>query len=319
MHYKRLTREERYQIQALKRSGQGVRAVARTLSRSPSTISRELRRNNGRAGYWANFADESHRRRRRDVHPPRKISGRIEKTVRRRLFDLWSPEQISSTTGQVSTEAVYRYVYRSFSQGDPSLYLCLRRRHKRRWPRRVQRAMRQCGKRLSYPPFSKRPKIVDKRRRLGDWERDGLLGKRGGPLLLSYVDRVSRYLRLSKIPRLSAELAHQKTVELLVDLPVRTITNDNGPEFADYRKTEEALSVKIYFNDPYASWQRGTNENTNGLIRQYFPKGTDFSEVSEDEIKKVEAQINDRPRKCLGYKTPREVQAFKSQRVALRA
>ena len=156
--------------------------------------------------------------------------------------------------------------------------------------------------------MAERPKIVDERIRFGDFERDSVQGKFKGPVLLTIVDRLSRLTKIKKVRWINAEATHRATVELLRNLPINTITNDNGSEFADHQLTAKALGADIYFNDPYSSWQRGTNENTNGLIRQYYPKGTDFTKVSDLDVKHLEDLLNNRPRKTLGYKTPNEVQ-----------
>jgi IS30 family transposase len=163
--------------------------------------------------------------------------------------------------------------------------------------------MKRCGRRDSYPSIDLRPEIVEARDRLGDYERDTIVGSgmHKGPVLLAIVDRASRRVHIAKLPKVDANFAHQATVRLIKDSPVLTITNDNGPEFADYTRTASILNAPVYFNDPYASWQRGTNENTNGLIRQYFPRGTDFSNVTEEEIQQVEQKLNNRPRKIHGY------------------
>ena len=127
--------------------------------------------------------------------------------------------------------------------------------------------------------------------------------------MLTIVDRTTRLTKIGNVDKLNGLLTHKRTVALSKNMLVRTITNDNGPEFSLYGLTEKILKTKVYFNHPYSSWQRGTNENTNGLIRQYYPKGTDFARVSDEEIQKVEDLLNERPRKCLGYKSPNEVNA----------
>lgn len=315
MRYNRLTREERYQIQALIKSGLSIRKAAATLSRSPSTISREIHRNSSISSYRPLVAHKLAFDRRSTVHPPLRIRGKLERKVINLLRKNWSPEQISGRLRikekvGIASETIYSYVYRDFKEGG-SLFTHLRRGRKRRRTQAVGRAFKRCGKRLSYPPISTRPTIVEKRKRLGDYERDTVLGKFQGPVLLTIVDRSSRRTFIGKVDRIDAKLTHLKTVQLLRRNPAKTITNDNGPEFADYKVTSKKLKVPIFFNDPYSSWQRGTNENTNGLIRQFYPKGTDFTKVSDKDIKKVEQLLNQRPRKCLGFLTPQEVQRRK--------
>lgn len=308
--YRRLTLEDRYQIQTLNESKMSMREISRHLGRSPSTISRELRRNCTRKKYKAKSAANLTLKRREGIGPPLKISGSLEKTVIRLLCHQWSPEQIcgrlSKMNISISHEAIYQYVYKDFKRGgNLREHLRRRRRYRYTWSRiRNQKTQRE---RSPHKRMSERPRIVDERSRFGDFERDTMLGQRNGSVLLTIVDRKSKLVKIKKVEKVNAMLTHLATVELLSDHKVRTITNDNGPEFTDYHFTEEALNTDIYFNRPYSSYERGTNENTNGLIRQYFPKGTNFNRVSEYEIKSVENLLNNRPRKTLGYRTPFEV------------
>lgn len=323
MRYHRLTREERYQIAALVKSGLGSNAIARTLGRDKSTVSRELRRNSELSTYKPASAHIQAAARRRAIHPPAKVVGLAREKIINLLERQWSPEQISAWLRRrenvsVSAETIYKFIYCDFKTGG-KIYRNLRRRRKWRRSRKAGKGLKRCGRRLSYPPISTRPKVVDQRKRYGDFERDTVLGQARGPVLLCIVDRKSRYTRITKVQKIDARLTHQATVRLLGKQRAHTITNDNGPEFADYKLTAELLNARVFFNDPYSSWQRGTNENTNGLIRQYFPKGTDFTKVSDQEIQKVEDLLNNRPRKTLGYRTPSEVENRKKSGVALRA
>jgi transposase, IS30 family len=318
-HYRRLAREERYQIKALKDSGLSVRKMAKVLGRSASTVSRELRRNRSEK-YIPRWAHEMAQNRRAQIGPPRCITLITETWVRQRLEQQWSPEQISGRLGLMGTpishETIYQYIYRDFKAGG-TLYTNLRRRRRWRRSRTATRNFKKLGKRSYQNWIRYRPSIVEKRTRIGDFERDTVLGKFRGPLLLTLVDRVTRLTRLEKLAAVNAMLTHRATVKLLKTLPVETITNDNGPEFAFYDLTEKELQANVYFNDPYCAWQRGTNENTNGLIRQYYPKGTDFTKVRDRDLKEIETKLNNRPRKCLGYKTPLEVHKLLSRGVAL--
>lgn len=316
MNYQRLSLAERYQIKALLRSKLSVRAIASNLGRHPSTISREIKRSFSSEHYSPTANHRAYLKRRQAVHPPYRIKGELSEIVLSKLNCQWSPEQISGRLKLggtvVAHETIYQYVYRNFKQGG-RIFLNLRRRRKRRRTHKAGRAYKRCGQRLSYPSIHLRPKIVEHRKRLGDYERDSVLGQFRGPALLTIVDRCSRLTKLGKIPSLCAAETHKETVRLLRKLPIHTITNDNGPEFADYNDTALKLDADVYFNDPYSSWQRGTNENTNGLIRQYFPKGTDFTLISDSYICKIEALLNNRPRKSLGYRTPNEVQNQKTR------
>ena len=316
MKFSRLTREERYQISALLDSNLGIRAIARILKRPPSTVSREVRRNTSGNRYIPKRADNMSKRRRKDCHPPNRLTGEIEKTVCEMLNLQFSPQQISGRLRlkgiRISHETIYKYVHRDFKSGG-QLYRNLRRRRRWRYSREGVRRMKKSRKMDPSLNIRQRPEEVEQRLRLGDYERDSMQGIKGGPVLLTIVDRTSRLTKIAKVEAVNALLTHKKTILLLQDLPVHTITNDNGSEFASHRYTAEELKTSIYFSDPYASWQRGTNENTNGLIRQYFSKGTDLSKVTDKEIQEVENKLNNRPRKVLGFRTPLEVQRELSQ------
>lgn len=318
--YKRLSLEERHKIEALRESGQGVRRIAFVLNRSPSSISRELRRLH-RYNYRAKEFHQLAVLRRKEIGPKRKVEGALKEQVKELLKAKWSPEQISGHLARkgikLSHETIYQYIFRNFSRGG-ILYQSLRRRRKRRRTREIAKRYKNCGKRpLSITWIDQRPEVVEKRNRVGDYERDLVLGKRPGPALLTIVDRTTRRTKIAKVRTTHAKYTHQSTVSLLKALPVHTITNDNGPEFALFTVTARVLNATVFFNHPYSAWERGTNENTNGLIRQYFPKGTDFSKVPRKDIQRVEDELNNRPRKCLGYKTPNEVHHSLSRGVAL--
>jgi transposase, IS30 family len=322
MGYQRLTQGERYQISALVNTGMSIRSAASQLGRSPSTISRELRRNRSTNGYVPRRAHTMARGRRRLIRPRFKIQGLLQTKVEFKLRMQWSPEQISGRLAaefgeKISHESIYQFIYREYRKGN-KLYLNCRRKRKYRRARGTTRNYKNSGKRHHYPNIKERPEVVSRRERLGDFERDTIIGKHSKSKLLTIVDRVSRVTSIAKLPNLNAAESHKKTVELLKGKIVHTITNDNGQEFMAYQDTQKALGAMIYFNDPYSSWQRGTNENTNGLIRQYFPKGTNFDEVSDGKISEVEQRLNHRPRKSLGYRTPVEVERLLSQGVALR-
>jgi transposase, IS30 family len=312
MSYQKLTLEERYQIMALNKSKISVREMASILGRHPSTISRELRRNSEytRNNYRAGIAHKKYLKRRSVIHRPLKIQGELATEIFHYLSMQWSPEQISGRLKRRGTEicheTIYRHIFKNYQFGG-RIYQNLRRGRKRRRSHKVSRIYKSARKNRDINPISKRPKIVEQRKRIGDFERDTVQGKFKGPVLLTIVDRVSRITKIKKLPWLNSEATHEATIQLLKDLPVKTITNDNGSEFSAHKETATALNTKIFFNDPYASWQRGTNENTNGLIRQYYPKGTDFNLVSDEDVKKLEGLLNNRPRKTLGYRTPNEV------------
>ncbi|MBI3556327.1 MAG: IS30 family transposase, partial [Deltaproteobacteria bacterium] len=304
----------RYQIQALVVSKAPIREMARILGRSPSTISREIRRNrpNGIL-YRASKACHRAQRKRAGLHPRHKISGSIRAYVEEKLILGWSPEQIAGRLAldgtSVTHETIYQFVFRNFREDAGNLYRHLPRKRKRRRSQLSHKRYVLAGKRLDLPWIDSRPQLVEARTRLGDYERDSIVGpRRQGSALLTIVDRKSRLTKLGKLQTLGSNDAHKLTVRLLRGLPLNTITNDNGPEFSMFDSTSKQLKIPIYFSKLYCSWQRGTNKNTNGLVRRFFPKGTNFNDVTSEEIRKVEALLNSRPRKCLGFRTPLEVQ-----------
>lgn len=324
--YCRLTRWERYQMDALLRSGLSLRGASRSLGRSPSTLSRELRR--GVSGLapqqqpiYSPLASDEQAVRRRSSKRPRteRIQGKLKLYVEEKTRLDWSPEQIRgrilrqtprSKAAVVSVATIYRYIYREALYRQGTLYTHLRRGQKRPKKQRQLSLNRLSLRDLPRPSLVSilsRPKIVEKRSRIGDYERDLIRGLENRHFVLTLVDRTTRFTRLAYLHEKTAHATHEATVRLLRDEPVKTLTNDNGSEFYDYRKTSASLQAPVYFAEPYCSWQRGTNENTNGLIRQYLPKKMNFFQVPPEQIKTVETRLNHRPRKCLGYRTPSEV------------
>jgi IS30 family transposase len=208
---------------------------------------------------------------------------------------------------RVSAEAIYRWIYRDALAGG-ALYRCLCLAHKRRRKQRRYGSLR--GLIPNRVSIAQRPAVVQTRRRFGDWEGDTVYGRRTRICLLTQVERKSRYLIASKIEDRRATTVAQRKIEQFARVPKawrRTLTLDNGKEFAAFRHVEQATALRVYFADPYCAWQRGTNENTNGLLRRYYPKGTDFSQVGDDQLAFVVHALNNRPRKCLGYRTPFEI------------
>lgn len=311
MKYHRLTRDERYQIAALKESGLGVRAIARVLGKSASTISRELRRNS----YFPNkyIPSYAHNKAlkwtRRRQGTKLRIKGELKAHIEAKLKLDWSPEQIAGrlkleSKQAISYSTIYRFIYRDASERG-SFYQRLRTKRKKRCRRQGRSTIneRLVGRRSIH----ERPGIIEERLRIGDLERDTVRGKHHYPVLLTIVDRKTRRLTMGLLPRNTSQGAHKKTVSLVRREPIQTITNDNGCEFYDHQFTSQALNVPIYFCEPGKSSQRGTNENTNGLLRQYFPKNMDFMQIRSWHIRRVTDLLNNRPRKCLAYRTPNEV------------
>ncbi|HEU0046814.1 MAG TPA: IS30 family transposase [Nitrososphaera sp.] len=318
MNYKQLAREQRYQIYALKKAGQNQTQIALILGCHKSTISRELRRNCGQRGYYPLLADKVARKRHREAYYPR-IAAETWQQVELLLGQQWSPEQISGRLKlerqpSVSHERIYLYIYADKRRGG-TLHSHLRsqKKQRKRYSGYIRRG--QIPNRVS---IEERPKIVATKGRFGDWEADTIIGARHKGGILSIVERKSKLTRLSKLATKAAAEMKYACVALLAPLVARvhTITVDNGKEFCDHKQIAAGLQARIYFAHPYASWERGLNENTNGLVRQYFPKKYEFARISEKDLQQVEDLLNNRARKTLGYRTPNEV-FFKQRFVAL--
>lgn len=310
-----LTLEEREIIAHLHRTGRMQTQIAERLGRSKSAISRELRRNRSRNGYWAVAAQRKAERRRRErpwvakMQPPE-----VRRYVLEHLRQRWSPDQIAGRSRsdfphdrrrQISHQTIYVWIRAEEASG----------KHWQRYLRRLGRkrpAWEKRGRIRASVSIEGRPAVVDRRRRFGDWEGDTIVGanRRGGAVTL--VERKSGYLLLGKVPNLQAATVRQAAARRYATTPPtlrKTLTLDNGKEFAEHEQLEVEAALKIYFAKPYSAWQRGTNENTNGLIRQFFPKGTDLANIPEHRFNKVQQLLNDRPRKRLGYRSPNEVLA----------
>lgn len=323
MKYQHLTIEEREKIQLMWWKRESVRVIAEALNRSPSSISRELRRNfpPEHSVYTPRLAHEralKHRKHR--DRTDRLKSKKIRSYVTFHLKKRWSPEQISGRIKidigeQISHEAIYQFVYgQVYRNGHgylrpkcEDLRSCLRRKKKRRTPkgmRRCQRILKPKG-----TSIDNRPKIVEKRKRIGDWEGDSVESLDHKPGLNTVVERKIGLLLMTKLKSKTSLSTVNAMKSRFINIPnrfKRTITLDNGPENRDWKMIEKVIDIDCYFAHAYHSWERGTNENTNGLIRDYFPKKTDFSTISDEEIKYVENELNSRPRKRLGWKTPLE-------------
>jgi transposase, IS30 family len=286
--------------------------IAQALGRSPATISRELRRNGTGDEYHAAWAQRESQRRRRERPLVRKMDDpQIHEEIRAGLAQDWAPEQITGRMKQqypddparrVSPQTIYTWIKNDASRQHWEARL--RRRGRR--PCRRKNAAATCDS----ARIADRPEVIEERLRLGDFEGDTVLGPPGTGGLATLVDRKSRFTIIVKVRSKNAEHVHEKIKQRLAELDDahrRSITFDNGTEFARCARLEKHLGMQLYFADPGCPYQRGTNENTNGLIRQYFPKGTDFRNVSHVEARRVENRINTRPRKCLGFRTPDEV------------
>ena len=307
--YTQLAREQRYQIYALKKAGHSQTSIAELLGVHKSTISRELRRNRGLRGYRPKQAQEFARQRQKDK-PRSRIPPDTWTTVERLLRLQWSPEQIAGwlkKTGQrsISHEWIYQHIYSDKAAGG-DLHIHLRCQKKRR-KRYGSKSLR--GQLLDRQSIEDRPAQVESRCRVGDWEVDTIIGKAHQQAIVSLTERKARLALLAKVEQKSADQVTRAIVRLLEPHTdkVHTLTSDNGKEFAKHKEISKKLSATFYFAHPYSSWERGSNENMNGLIRQYFPKNRELKTVTDNEIQIVMHRLNNRPRKCLGYLTPNEV------------
>lgn len=311
MSYTHLTREERYQIHALREQGVSIAAIARQLARHRSTIERELRRNASEHRYEP---DQAHTRAKARLSGPvnaRTIADEVWVVAERYLRSGLSPEQVSGRLRLekrpgISKESLYLRAYADKAAGgDLAAHLrCQKSRRKRYGSGQERRgSLKNCVR------IDQRPKVVDKRNRIADWEGDTVIGRGHKGVLVTLVERKSRYTLAAPLPRRTSEQVSQAMIDLLRPHKARckTITLDNGKEFADHQFVGKCLKAKVYFAHPYCSWERGLNENHNGLLRQYFPKTMSLAGVTQMQVDDAVYAMNHRPRKCLGWRTPHEV------------
>ena len=308
LNYRHLNSDERSIINLGHWLEKSTREIAFVVGRHHSTIARELRKGRDHGLYFPMIARADYEKRRKLGGPRRKIRGNLKRWIIARLRKQWSPEQIVGRLklerkNAVSIETVYRFVYAEKNLGG-ELWKNLRRsrpKRKRRFPRHTWRKPR--------PSLDERPLAANNRSQIGHLERDLVEGTREtGGALLTIVDRKSRFVHIEKVRGKWAKEIHLATLKALHKSNVRSITNDNGLEFSSFEKTAHELKTKVYFTRPYASWERGSIENMNGLIRQYFPKKASLNEIQETDLRRVRRLLNERPRKTLGYLSPAEVQ-----------
>ena len=307
-----LTHKEREIVAQMHHDRRKQWEIADRLGRDPSTICRELHRNGSSRGYSALAAQTKADLRRRQPRVRKLDQPDTRRYVRERLRQRWSPDQIARRSRhdfprdrkrQLSHQTIYAWIDGEEAAGS----------HWRRYLRSAGWKRKDADNRGRIPrstSIAGRPAIVDGRRRYGDWEGDTIVGRwrRGGAV--SLVERKSGYLLLGRAGDLHAPTVCGAMAELYRSMPPalrKTLTLDNGKEFAEHERLAAEAALKVYFADPYCAWQRGTNENTNGLIRQFFPKGTDLARIPEHRFTKVQQLLNDRPRKRLGYRTPSEI------------
>ena len=309
----KLTTEDRFKIETLYNAGQNTNQIAIQLGRHKSTISRELSRNSIEGVYKHDTAEKLTKQRKSSC-------GRVKLTednwtfVRSLIYLKWSPEQISGWLKEnpgigfyVSDQWIYEYIRENQANGG-DLYVELRRQGR---PYRNGKFRPYKGKIKDRISIEERPEVVNRRIRIGDWEVDSVIGKLNNSSLVTLVERASQYTVIIRVNSKEANVVAQAIVDRAkeLNLPLKTITGDNGTEFSEHKQIAEKLGIDFYFTHPYSSWEKGTNENTNGLIRQYFPKGTDFNHISDKSILIVENELNNRPRKCLNFKKPAEILA----------
>jgi len=312
MKYKQLNLEKRYQISALIKAGLNQKSIALEIGVHPSTISREFKRNsNLLQGYNAEFAQIQSTKVEREKKKRFSLTKAVEKYIRAKLKQDWSPEQISGrmkldTGVSVVHETIYRYIYANKKNGG-KLYKYLRHKNKKYHCRSNDYMAR--GTIIDRIMIDKRPKVVEKKNRIGDLEIDTVVGKDHKGFLVTVVDRKSKFTLIKNVPTKEASVVTEALIEMIQPIKAitHTITSDNGKEFAYHKQVSAALDADFYFANPYHSWERGLNEHTNGLIRQYLPKKSKFLNVSKDEINMIQHRLNHRPRKVLNYKTPYEV------------
>lgn len=312
MGHCQLTLESRCQIHALKSTGVTQKEIARHLGVSPSTISRELKRNTGLKGYKYKQAHEKATQRRHQASStPKKMTPPLVQLIESKIREAWSPEQIAGVLRSngiyISHETIYRHIWRDKSQGE-DLYTFLRRKGKKYTSRAHKNAGRGCIPNRT--DIAERPAIVETKSRLGDWEGDTIIGAQQQGVLLSLVDRKSKFTLLAAMDGKHAQqvpnLIERSLLRLPREIKGHTITFDNGKEFSAHEVITEKTGMRCYFATPYHSWERGLNEHTNGLVRQYLPKKSNLKKYTAEEIQYVENSLNNRPRKVLGFRTPRE-------------
>jgi len=308
MSYTQLTQEQRYQISALLKMGHNRTEIAEVIGTHKSTVSRELGRNRGLRGYWPKQAHRKALSRRN--HSRVRIMPEIWELIEAKLRLEWSPEQISGWLHrhqaiQVSHEWIYQYILVDKQVGG-DLYRHLRCHKKRRKRYGSYDRRGQLPNRVS---IEERPAIVEQRQRIGDWEVDTIVGKRHHQAIVTLTERKSRFSLLRKVERRTADQVTEALIDLLLPVSNRlhTITADNGKEFAEHERVAQALQADFFFAHPYAAWERGANENMNGLVRQYIPKNCDFASVTDAELILIMKRLNHRPRKCLDFLSPFEV------------
>jgi len=309
--YKQLNKIQRYQIESLMKAEMLQKDMAVIIGISASALSRELSRNTGKRGYRPQQANIKAVNRRKKATKAIKMTPEICALIEEKIRLDFSPEQVSGWLRtekdiKISHERIYQHVWTDKRHGG-ELYKHLRHSNKKR--KKKYGAKDKRGQIRNRVSIDERPEIVEQKVRIGDWEIDTVIGKNHQGALVTIVDRVSKFTLIKKVDSKHAEVVTQATIMLLKPYmdKVWTITADNGKEFAGHESIAQQLNAAVYFAHPYSSWERGLNENTNGLIRQYFTKGSSFENITDSQVEEVMQKLNHRPRKTLNYKTPHEV------------
>lgn len=304
------TQDERYQIAILAKVGHNQSDIARVMNRHKSSIGREMKRNRGERGYRPKQAHELSQARRRACENSPRVTAETWAMVDVKLDETWSPEQISGylkVSGQptVSHESIYQRIYADKRAGG-TLHRTLRcqKARRKRYGSRERR-----GTIPNQVSIDLRPTVVAERGRFGDWEADLVIGAGHKQALVTINERTSHYSLIAQVPFKTAQAVSDTMISLLTPFAasVHTLTTDNGKEFAQHARIAEELHADFFFAHPYASWERGANENMNGLIRQFFPKKMGSDSITPDQVAFAMHRLNHRPRKCLGFRTPHEV------------
>lgn len=305
MSYVHLTTFERGQLECLRRLGWSTRAIAQELGRHHSTIARELKRNSIQEAYHSEDAQNQYTNRRQACKPNGKLTSHLIYLIEEKLKLTWSPEQIVGKLlqGQLSFKTIYRWLYNGLiAKGNLTI---LRHKGKRQKPQETR------GRFNVGTSISQRPKEVKKRETFGHWELDTVVSGRGKSkgCFATFVERKTRMYTAVQMKDRTAESMRDAIQLVKAQYPdgsFRSMTVDRGKEFSCYHFVEQALGIPVYFADPYSSWQRGSNENSNGLLREFFPKSTDLSKVTQTQLDDSLAYIMNRPRKCLNWMTSHE-------------
>lgn len=309
-NYTHLTQGQRYQISALLQVKTSISEIARTIGCHKSTISREIKRNRGGRGYRPKQANQ--------LAKERKVTNSVKITsfgwayIEYLLGQHYSPEQITGRLRLLkwqdvpSHETIYTYIYKDKRSGG-NLHKALR--SQKTYRKRGLQGQDRRGSITGRVDITCRPSIIEERSRIGDYEGDTVVGKGHQGVLVTLVDRVTRETRIKALQNRKAKAVTQACLSMLKDEMPKSITFDNGKEFADHATMATGLDTDIYFAQPYHSWERGTNENTNGLIRQFLPKSMRLDNLSDELVKSIENSLNNRPRKVLGFRTPLEVKS----------